>query len=206
MASKQVRYWSQILISSSDWSWMQNKINFNWQFNLEKYNFWNVTELRQIICHCELFFVTSMDSGSIPQNKALFGSDLNAKPRLHENVCWLSGHFYQKLRVLGWKGEWVENVGAKNHRNKWSEVVVSLPWRFSACHAPCAGWMTTRRLTTNRAQSFRPCLDDACQDAVLELLHLVESKVRKWERKKKGAGERLGQGENAPMGRKKSGL
>ena len=39
---------------------------------------------RQFIYFGKAFFVTSMNSGSLPQNKALFSSDLVVKFRMHE--------------------------------------------------------------------------------------------------------------------------
>ena len=48
-ALKQVRKCSQFLILSPSYSYMQNEANFNWQFDLEKFYFWNIPELRKII-------------------------------------------------------------------------------------------------------------------------------------------------------------
>ena len=41
---------------------------------------------------------------SLPQNKVMFGLDQIAKFQLHRNTCQLSGHFYQRARVLGCRG------------------------------------------------------------------------------------------------------
>ena len=55
-------------------------LTVNFAVCFEKCNFFtNGTKHRQIIYRWKAFFVTSMNLGSLPQNKALFGSDLFAK-------------------------------------------------------------------------------------------------------------------------------
>ena len=65
--------------------------------------FANNIQHRSIICHRKVFFVTSMNLGSLPQNKALFGSNLYAKLWLNIKVCQWSRHFRQKPRAPSWR-------------------------------------------------------------------------------------------------------
>ena len=108
MALKRIREWSQILISSLSWSCTHNESK--WQFSRfvsKKCDFFdNGIKHWQIICHWKVFFTTSMNSRSLPQNKALFGLNQIAKFRLHVNTCQWSGHFRQKQRVASWKRGW----------------------------------------------------------------------------------------------------
>ena len=67
---------------------------------------------RQFIYFGKAFFVTSMNSGSLPQNKALFSSDLVVKFRMHEKKSTkFSSDFH--------RAKWVQlerslNEGSKN--------------------------------------------------------------------------------------------
>ena len=72
--------------------------NFNWQFSLEKCNFWNVMTHRQIICHFEAFFATSKNLGSLPLKSLPIGLDQVLKFRIIRQM----GNFLATFN--GWSG------------------------------------------------------------------------------------------------------
>ena len=82
MASKRIREWPQISISSPSWSSTQNEVRLNCQFTdcFEKDEFFaNNSKHRHIIYRWKLFITTSMNSRSLPQNNASFGLDQLSK-------------------------------------------------------------------------------------------------------------------------------
>ena len=65
-------------------------------------DFWNVTKYRQIIYQIESFFTTNMNSGSLFQNQALFGTNLSPKFYLHKKkIGQFSSNFLDAKLVLG---------------------------------------------------------------------------------------------------------
>ena len=83
VTSKRVYEWSQILISSLDWSYMQNKANVKLAIYRLSRKMWlffvNDSKYRHNIYRWKSFFAMIKNSRSLPQNKASFGSDLLAK-------------------------------------------------------------------------------------------------------------------------------
>ena len=93
--------------------------------------FTNDTKHKQIIYRWKVFFITSLNSRSLPQNKALFGSDLLVKFMiLHKNAYQWSGHFLRKRKVPSWRGSWDESFGTKNRRWEYLENGVSSLFRL----------------------------------------------------------------------------
>ena len=82
VASTRVWEWSQFLISSPSWSCIQNKAKINliiYRIYRKTWLFANYSKYKHIIYCWKLFFNTSMDSRSLPQNKILFGSNQLAR-------------------------------------------------------------------------------------------------------------------------------
>ena len=110
---KWVGKWSHILIWSPSWPCMQKRDNFNWQFSLEKCNFWNVTKHRQYIYiyHFEKKFSTIKNLRLLPLKSPPFGLDR----ALNVWITWKMRNFSETFNGwswYGWKAElkrnWIE--------------------------------------------------------------------------------------------------
>ena len=116
LASKRIREWSQILISSPGWPCMQNNVTFNYQFyrlSQKTWLFTNDFKHRKIIYHWKVFLVTTMNSILLPQNTASF-AQINSQSLsfLYENVCRWSAHFCPEQRIPSWRTRWRESFVA----------------------------------------------------------------------------------------------
>ena len=118
MMSKWVEKRSQILIWGLGWPYIQNE-NFNWQFSLEKCDFWNVTKNRLIIWHFEAFFTTSKNSRSLPLKSSLIG--LNQALKLW--IAWQTRNLSASFNcwsVYGMKVELMSNwMKVESRRSKY---------------------------------------------------------------------------------------
>ena len=137
---------------STSWPYKQNKANSNYQFHRLSRKSWlfadNFKDWK-IIYPCKVFFVTSMNSRSLPQTKSLFGSDQLAKfSFLHENACRQSEHFHQEMRVPFWREGQNELVGTKRFRQTcWRMAILSresaaLPHSYMCRH--CCDLVATK--------------------------------------------------------------
>ena len=80
--SKKVWEWSHILIQSPNWPTARKKrqtLTVNFTICLEKYFFQTTLNIGKLYNVGKYFFVMSMDSRSLSQNKALFGLDVFAR-------------------------------------------------------------------------------------------------------------------------------
>ena len=111
---------------------------------------------KQIIYFWKSFFVTSMNSGSLPQNKALFGSDpLTKFLFLYENTYQWFGHFRREWKVSFWRRGRNELVRTKKGLWKWREDGVPPLWLHSSATSiartiTAASWPAWRWTQSNR--------------------------------------------------------
>ena len=105
---KRVREWSLILILSPSWLCTQNETNFNYQFHKMPRKMWFFLQMTSNIGKLytvgKYFCSTSINSRSLTQNTAPFGSDPLAKFVLFAWKCVsLIQHFRRERRVPFWR-------------------------------------------------------------------------------------------------------
>ena len=175
MASEWVWEWSRFLILSPSWPYTQNVAQLNWYFHSFSQKTWlfvNDFKHRLIIYCWKSFFVIINNSRSLPQNKALFGSDLPKKFR----------HFAQKNVpiILSLSSRRDDTImmkrlrGSDLHRG-WSSKVVVFPCSSSTTavvvtrlHDHKQLYFTANKATCNYFSIFLFIPNGACSTMKLQ--------------------------------------
>ena len=143
---------SILRLSLDSWQQNESETKFNWhfsQFVSKNVTFFtNNIKHRQIIYRCKTFFVKSTNSGLLPQNKNLFGSDpitkffiaqkympiiwvLLSKMKgtiLKGNLWWTVWHLEWAMEVAGVRQSVAVNVRHLPRACSWSTTGSLQPW------------------------------------------------------------------------------
>ena len=124
---KQVREWSRILILNSSCPCTQTRQTLTSNFHSLSRKMWlfaNDLNYRKIIFRWKGFFITSMNSGSLPQNKTPFGSDLLVKfliarkcvPTIQILLSETEDTIFKmKLFWVRWHPVWLSKLAEEQH-------------------------------------------------------------------------------------------